>query len=46
LEKRNLAESALGIKMGDEKSLNISKEDYQILMENIPGLIKYMPRDS
>jgi hypothetical protein len=46
LEKRILAENTLGIKMDDEKSLNISKEDYQILMENIPGLIKYVPRDS
>ena len=46
LEKRILAENALGIKMDDEKSLNISEDDYKILMENIPGLIKYVPRDS
>lgn len=44
LEKRNSAEKSMGIKTNDEKSLKISEDDYKVLMKNIPGLVKYVPR--
>ena len=44
LSKRLTAENTFGIKLDDEKSLDISEENYKTLMQNIPGLIKYLPR--
>ena len=45
LSRRNNAEDTFGIKLDGERSLTVSENDYKILMQNIPGLIKYLSRD-